>query len=73
MAASITLASIYLLTRKPTFLSKLVLELGLLGGILLNIIFWLAAGWTSPSTDSLNLLMFLIEAIGFITVPQMWS
>lgn len=47
-----------------------LVTLGLITGTLLNANFWLASGWTGASTDSLNLLMFLIEVIGvwyFIT------
>lgn len=38
----------------------LVLVSGLLLSTFLNLTFWLSAGWTNPSTDSLNLLMSLI-------------
>lgn len=40
------------------------LKVGLVLGFMLSAVFWLAAGWTSPSTDSLNLLMLVIEAVG---------
>lgn len=50
------------------FKMKRVLILGLLGGAVLNVLFWLAAGWTSPSTDSLNLLMLVIELVGIFFV-----
>lgn len=32
----------------------------------LNATFWLASGWTSGSTDSLNLVMMAIEIVGVI-------
>ncbi|MBI2019099.1 hypothetical protein HYS95_00330 [Candidatus Daviesbacteria bacterium] len=64
VATSITLASLYLLFKKPTLPIKAVLGLGLIGGAFLNIIFWLASGWTSPSTDSLNLVMLAVALIG---------
>lgn len=57
--------SIYLLVQKKS--NKLVYMLlcaGFIVGAFLNLIFWLAAGYTSPSTESLNLVMFLIEVIG---------
>lgn len=41
-----------------------LLSAGLLIGGMLNILFWLAAGWTSSSTESLNLLMLAVEVIG---------
>ncbi len=34
-------------------------------GLLLNLNFWLASAWTSPSTSYINLLMAAIEAITF--------
>lgn len=43
----------------------LLLTFTFLVGMLLNGTFWLAAGHTSPSTDGLNLVMFIIEALGF--------
>lgn len=47
---------------------KWLLIPGLLGGAVLNGLFWLAAGWTSPSTDSLNLLMLMIELGGIFFI-----
>jgi len=41
---------------------------GLIGGITLNTMFWLAAGWTSPSTDGLNLLMLVTQLIGLVVI-----
>lgn len=35
-------------------------------GMFLNLIFYFAAGWISPSTESLNLLMFMVELTGLI-------
>lgn len=46
----------------------IVLSLGLLVGAILNLTFWFSAGWMSPSTDGLNLLMFAIEAIALFVV-----
>jgi thiosulfate dehydrogenase [quinone] large subunit len=42
--------------------------ISLVGGALMNLNFYLAAGWMSPSTSSVNLLMLLIQLvlIGFI-------
>lgn len=47
---------------------KWLLAVGLAVGFLLNLNFWLAAGWMSPSTDELNLLMMIIEIIGIAWV-----
>ncbi|MBI4037034.1 hypothetical protein HY385_01280 [Candidatus Daviesbacteria bacterium] len=49
---------------------KVPLMVGLLGGAFLNLIFWLASGWTSPSTDSLNLLMLVVQVIAFIALKN---
>lgn len=46
--------------------SILILKAGLILGLFLNVTFYLAAGWTGPSTSSLNLLMGAIELIAFI-------
>ncbi|MCL5411746.1 MAG: hypothetical protein M1150_03330 [Patescibacteria group bacterium] len=45
-----------------------VLLAALVGGALMNLNFYFAAGWTSPSTSSVNVIMFLIELIliGFV-------
>jgi uncharacterized membrane protein YphA (DoxX/SURF4 family) len=41
--------------------------------LLMNIFFWLAAGWTSPSTDTVNLFMAGIEGICFsVLMYQCW-
>lgn len=42
--------------------------LGLAGfgsGALMSATFWLSAGWLSPSTAGLNLLMLVVEVVGF--------
>lgn len=62
-----------LLSKKPTRLGYLVFSLGCLGGAFLNGVFWLAAGWTSPSTDSVNLVMFLVGVIGLVYGFKKWS
>src|SRR3989344_5062129 len=64
-AVAITIGSIILLLNPhPNKLVVLGLIAGLVGGLLLNIVFWLGFGSTSPSTDSVNLLMAAIEVIG---------
>lgn len=61
------LGSLYLLfVKKPNQLVTLIFGLGCFGSMILNGSFWLAAGWTSPSTDTVNLVMFLVALIGFI-------
>lgn len=58
--------SIYLLTKGVNKLVLLGLMTALLGGMFLNLIFWFAAGWTSPATDSVNLLMFTVQLVGMV-------
>jgi len=50
----------------------MLLSLGLFGGAFLNAIFYLSAGWTSPSSESLNLLMFAIEVIVAVYVLRVF-
>lgn len=47
--------------------SKLMV-LGFGTGLILNVTFWLAAGYTSPSTGSLNLVMGAVNLIGLVFV-----
>lgn len=72
VAISLILTSCWLILKpKVNRLAILVLIASLLGGLFLNINFWLGFGWTNPSVDSLNLLMGSIEAIGiFFLVKQ---
>lgn len=70
---SIVGAALYLLTHQGNKenqgdrLAEFLLLCGLVGGAFLNLNFWLAAGWMSPSTDTLNILMMAIEIIGIVT------
>lgn len=64
---SITSAVIYFLFKKS--LNKLFLAIlisGLIVNIFLNATFYFAAGWTSPSTETVNLVMLLIGLISFV-------
>jgi len=71
-AVAITIGSIILLLNPhPNKLVVLGLIAGLVGGLLLNIVFWLGFGSTSPSTDSVNLLMAAIEVIGIIFLAKL--
>lgn len=66
-ALAITIATFALILNfenKKFFLILLIL--GLTSGLILNLNFYLASGWTSPSTDTLNLLMLAIQAIGLL-------
>lgn len=57
-----------LLNPRPHKMLNRALIVGLLIGAFLNIIFWLGFGYTSPSTESLNLLMAAVEIIGLFFV-----
>lgn len=71
VAVAITGSVLYLLTaKKANLLPKKLLFAGLLIGAFLNATFWLASGWTSPSTDSLNLLMMATELIGLVYLAK---
>lgn len=72
-AVAIAVGAILLLVSpSPNKFVSLVLIAGLFGGLLLNIVFWLGFGYTSPSTDSINLLMAAIEIIGiFFLMKQL--
>lgn len=48
-----------------------ILILGLTGAFLLNLNFYLAAGWTSASTESLNLIMGIIALIGLAETTKL--
>lgn len=45
--------------------ARILALLSLLGGAFMNANFYYAAGWTSPSTGGLNLLMFLLQTVLF--------
>lgn len=72
-AVAISLGAVILLVNpKAGSLISLMLVLGLVGGLLLNVVFWLGFGYTSPSTESINLLMAVIEIIGiFVLMRQL--
>lgn len=60
-----TLGAVYLLlNRKNNKVVVWALMGSLMGGVFLNLVFWFSAGWTSSSTDSLNLLMFFVQLFG---------
>ncbi|MBI2086276.1 hypothetical protein HYT74_02960 [Candidatus Daviesbacteria bacterium] len=68
-AVSISAGAIYLLLSKTKErASKILLLGGLIGGMFLNTIFWLGFAYTSPATDTLNLLMLLIELLGAVVL-----
>jgi hypothetical protein len=66
--ALILISAFIFITGKSSKLLFLILALGFLGGMALNGAFYLASAWTSPSTEGLNLVMFLIELTGLVFV-----
>ena len=61
-----SLASLFI--KKYTRLITSVVIGGLIGGMFLNATFYLASGWMSPSGESLNLLMFIVELVCLATL-----
>lgn len=67
VATSLALGALYLLFMKGSrSVMEVFLVVGLLGGAVMNVTFYLAAGWMSPSTESLNLLMLAVEILGLV-------
>lgn len=66
---SIFISVIYLLIKRTlTPVLFLVLVSGLMTAIILNLTFLLSAGWTSPSTESVNLVMLAVGVISLVYV-----
>lgn len=57
---------ILLFKKKVPKILYLVLILGLFVGAFLNVTFWFASSWTSPSTDGLNLVMSGVQIVCLI-------
>lgn len=72
-AAAIIFGSLILLRNNTNKWARWILITGLVGGLFLNITFWLAFGYTSPSVDSLNLLMAVIEIIGIFVFMKQYA
>lgn len=68
---TVGLLSLYLIFQpKGSRSIHILLAAGLLVGAFLNAIFWFAAGWTSSSTETLNMVMFAVQIVGFVFVLQ---
>lgn len=52
---------------------KILLVTGLLGGLFLNINFYLGGGWTNQSKNGLNILMILLQTISLIFITRSLS
>lgn len=66
---------VYGLGRQPTLknTARVLAILSLLGGAFMNANFYYAAGWTSPSTGGLNLLMFLLQIVLIVFWMKPWE
>lgn len=65
IATVLAVAGVLFVYSRSTPVKKLALKfsvLALVGGILMNANFYLAAGWTGPGTHGINVVMFWIEA-----------
>lgn len=71
-AVTILIGSIYLLLKPDSKLVLALIAFGFLTGGVLNASFWLASGWTSPSSDNLNLFMLVIEIVGLFYVYKLY-
>lgn len=73
VAASIVIPALYLIFRPKTKsrITLWVLIAGLIGGAFLNLNFWLASGYTSPSSDGLNLLMLVTQLLGALYIIRL--
>lgn len=73
-ALAIISGTSYLLIRKtPDKKGVIVLIAGLLGGAFLNAVFWFSSGWMSPSTETVNLIMFTTQLIGAVVLIKSLS
>lgn len=63
VALTLAFSLLYIFIKGTNSLILWFLSLGLLGGAFLNGVFYLSSGWTSASTDGLNLLMLVVELI----------
>ncbi|OGI63565.1 hypothetical protein A2818_01935 [Candidatus Nomurabacteria bacterium RIFCSPHIGHO2_01_FULL_40_12] len=66
IAITLVIAGLAYLYSEKIAIKKIALKLSalaLVGGMLMNANFYFAAGWTSPSTSGINLIMFFVQAI----------
>ena len=66
IAVVLVLSAVAYVYSKNTSVRKTAIVLSvlaLIGGMVMNIIFYLAAGWTGPGTKGVNVMMFWTEAI----------
>ena len=67
---AIVIPALYLIFQPKTKckVTLWLLIVGLIGGAFLNLNFWLASGYTSPSSDGLNLLMLVTQVVGVLCI-----
>ncbi|KKS65546.1 MAG: hypothetical protein UV33_C0001G0024 [Candidatus Daviesbacteria bacterium GW2011_GWA1_42_6] len=70
VAVAIVIPALYLIFQPKTKckVTLWLLIVGLIGGAFLNLNFWLASGYTSPSSDGLNLLMLVTQVVGVLCI-----
>ncbi len=61
--ALVVFGAYYLITKKLDPIYRGLLAVALVAGALLNLNFYLAAGWSSPSTAGINTVMGLVQVI----------
>lgn len=74
VGCSLVLSVAYLLMKKSlTKITFILLSTGLLVAIFLNTTFLLSAGWTSSSTESVNLVLLSVGVISLVYVVRTFS
>lgn len=68
VAIGLSISVLYLLFLHPNKPTGVILAGTLVVAMLMNILFWFGSGWMSPSSDGLNLLMFLLELVAFVGI-----
>ena len=64
---NLMLLSLFLIfSKKPQRWVYSLLVLGFLAGLSLNTTFYFAAGWTSASTETVNMVMGFVNAVGLV-------
>lgn len=66
----ILVGAVLLILQKYVRVAVRTVLIGLVISFFLNLQFWLAAGWTSPSADSLNLLLMIIALVGIANIGK---
>lgn len=57
------LTALMLIFNKKMPYAKFIAMAALVGSLLMNANYWMAAGWISPSNDGSNITMFLVAAV----------